>query len=213
MWMPPRHTENAAHAEPDPRSPWQAATALLLIAAFALLITGATQACAPRAATPLLSSTAEPDTGLTRTNPRLSEMIDALSRQTATAPITFTAETHLANRNDLRRHAHAAALNQGWYPVPRGHANPPDTFIVPQKDLPILESIEQNPLERLQELSSGPPRQPSSGPLVTTRLRIGTYITPTVTSKLLIATGAVLFILTFAAAWALTQNPRNTRRT
>ena len=80
MWMPPRHTENAAHAEPDPRSPWQAATALFLIAAFALLITGATQACAPRAATPLLSSTAEPDTGLTRTNPRLSEMIDALSK-------------------------------------------------------------------------------------------------------------------------------------
>ena len=215
MWMPPRQTGNTAHAEPDPRTPWQAATALFLIAAFALLFIGATQACAPRADTPLITSTAEPDTTLTRTNPRLSEMIETLSKQTSTAPIAFTAETHLVNRNKLRNHAHAAALKQGWYPVPvpRGHANPPHTFIIPQRDLPILDSIEQNPLERLQQLSSAPPRHPSPGPLVTTQLRIDTHITPSTTSKLLIATGAVLFTITFAAAWALTQNPPNARRT
>ena len=215
MWMPHRHTENATKTEPDPRAPLQAASAFLLIAAFALLFTGAVQACSPNARTPTLASTATADATLYRNNPHLSEMMAAEVSQKEAAPITFTAKTHLANRSSLRQHAHAAALTQGWYPVPvpRGHVNPPDIFIVPQQDLHILGSIEKDPLNRLQELSSAPPRHPSPGPLVTTRIKVDTFITPSGTSKALLAAGGVLFVVSFAATWILTHNPPQARRT
>ena len=212
MWTP-THFRSTPHSEPDPRAPWQAAAAAVFILGLATLFIGGVQACAPSPQTPSIPPATENHRALTRDNPRLADFLTATSAQKHSQPVTYRPKTHLAHRETFRRHALTAALNHGWYPVPRpssGNA-PPTIFMVPQHDLPLLAALENDPITQIAVLSAAPPRDPSPGPLVKTRLHIDTYITPSKSSKALIAAGVIITILALAATWALTQ-PTATQR-
>ena len=215
--MVPYHLRPAPEgaARPDPQAPSPVLTALALFLGVAAIIAGSGQACGLPAGAQRIPVPIQDGPALGRDNPRLAEMQTAASVQADAEPVTYTPRVHLANGKAFRHTALRAALNQGWHPLPQqpGYTRPPDTFVVPQQDLPKLAALENDPIGQITTLAEGPARSPSAGPLVTVRIQVNTYITPSGASKATIAAGTVLTVAALLSSWTLSTTPNRERRT
>ena len=216
MYGPPRaHGGHTAGTEQQSLSPWQIITTVIIVLGLGAIVAGSCRACAlPEGQTRLAHPQEVNSHLLVRSNPRLAEMQEAAAVQNDTPPLEFTAEVHLANRTTFEEHAYLAALNQGWLPIPppAGYTARPDTFVLPQQDVAILENLETAPLKTASRLSAREPRAPSPGPLVTAKLTASSYVTPSTQSKALIASGTVVAICALIMAIAANADQNNRRK-
>ena len=159
---------------PTVGAPGQTPTVLALFIGLAALMAGSGRACALPADAQRLAEPHRHAPPLNQDNPRTAEMLTTGSLQANTDPVTYTARVHRANAKVFRQTAVNASLRQGWLllPQPPGYTSPPDTFVLPQADLPKLAAVEADPIGQVTALAESPPRAPSAGPLVTARLQV-----------------------------------------
>ena len=216
MYRPPTaHGNSQTGTGHHGLSPWQIVTTVIMILGLGAVVAGSSRACALPEGQIRLGKAPDANTVLLiRNNPRLAEMQQTAAAQERMSPLTYGARVHLANRANLEEHVYLAALNQGWLPVPppAGYTSTPDTFVLPQEDLPLLADLETAPLETASRRSAAPPRAPSPGPLVKARFAASSYVSPSTESKALIAGGAVTAICALIMAVAANADQNNRRK-